>query len=102
MKQTGLSRARAGQILTAARKTHVIVIGDAMLDHFIWGNVARISPEAPVPVVDFDRESFMPGGSSNVARNLTALDVRTDLVGVVGPDSFAEQLKRLLTQQHIG
>src|SRR5262245_52649625 len=73
-----------------------------MLDHFIWGNVARISPEAPVPVVDFDRESFMPGGAANVARNLTALDVRTDLFGVVGQDGSAEQLKRLLTQQKIG
>ena len=102
MKQPSLSPARARQILSAARKTHVIVIGDAMLDHFIWGNVARISPEAPVPVVDFARESFMPGGAANVARNLTALDVKTDLFGVVGEDSSAEQLKRLLTQQRIG
>lgn len=102
MKQPGLSQARARQILTEARKAHVIVIGDAMLDHFIWGNVARISPEAPVPVVDFDRESFMPGGAANVARNLTALDVPTDLFSVVGEDASADQLKRLLTQQHIG
>jgi rfaE bifunctional protein kinase chain/domain len=102
MKQPSLSSARVRQILAAARKTHVVVIGDAMLDHFIWGNVARISPEAPVPVVDFDRESFMPGGAANVARNLTALDVRTDLFSVVGQDGSAEQLKRLLTQQHIG
>jgi D-beta-D-heptose 7-phosphate kinase/D-beta-D-heptose 1-phosphate adenosyltransferase len=102
MKQSGLSSTRARQILSAARKTRVIVLGDAMLDHFIWGNVARISPEAPVPVVDFDRESFMPGGAANVARNLTALNVHTDLFGVVGEDASAEQLKRLLTQQHIG
>src|SRR5882762_8981036 len=102
MKQPGLSSARVRQILAAARKTHVVVIGDAMLDHFIWGNVARISPEAPVPVVDFDRESFMPGGAANVARNLTALNVRTDLFAVVGEDSSADQLKRLLAQQHIG
>src|SRR6266404_1407844 len=74
MKQPGLSRARARQILTAARRTHVSVVGDAMLDHFIWGSVARISPEAPVPVVEFDRESFMPGGAANVARNLAALN----------------------------
>src|ERR1041385_5799686 len=102
MRPAGLSTARVKQILTAAHKSRVVVIGDAMLDHFIWGNVARISPEAPVPVVDFDRESFMPGGAANVARNLTALDVTTDLFGVVGDDSPAEQLKRLLTQQHIG
>src|SRR5438067_7922100 len=102
MKQPGLSAARVRQILTAAQKSHVIVIGDAMLDHFIWGNVARISPEAPVPVVDFDRESFMPGGAANVARNLTALNVPTELFGVVGQDISAEQLKRLLVQQNIG
>src|SRR5689334_21556227 len=102
MKQFALSPARVKQVLAAARKARVIVIGDAMLDHFIWGNVARISPEAPVPVVDFDRESFMPGGAANVACNLTALDVPTDLFGVVGEDASAGQLKRLLTQQHIG
>src|SRR2546423_8086100 len=102
MKQPALSTARVRQILTAARKTQVIVIGDAMLDHFIWGNVARISPEAPVPVVDFDRESFMPGGAANVARNLTALNVPTELFGVVGQDASAQQLKRLLAEHHIG
>jgi len=73
-----------------------------MLDHFIWGNVVRISPEAPVPVVDFARENFMPGGAANVARNLTALDVPTELFSVVGKDVSADQLKRLLTRQHIG
>src|SRR6058998_1776825 len=102
MTQHNLSVKRVTELLAAARRSRVLVIGDAMLDHFIWGNVARISPEAPVPVVDFDRESFMPGGAANVARNLTALDVRTDLFGVVGQDGSAEQLKRLLTQQHIG
>jgi D-beta-D-heptose 7-phosphate kinase/D-beta-D-heptose 1-phosphate adenosyltransferase len=93
---------RVRQILDGASETHVLVIGDVMLDHFIWGNVARISPEAPVPVVDFERESFMPGGAANVARNLTALKVSTELYGVVGHDLAARQLKRLLTQHHIG
>lgn len=102
MKHSGLSTARVKQILTSARKIRIVVMGDAMLDHFIWGNVARISPEAPVPVVDFDRESFMPGGAANVARNLTALEVKTELFGVVGKDISADQLKRLLTQQRIG
>src|SRR4051794_13029225 len=73
-----------------------------MLDHFIWGNVARISPEAPVPVVDFERESFMPGGAANVARNLTALEAPTELLAVVGEDVAAEQLRELLTKQKIG
>src|SRR6058998_1568989 len=101
-KPIQISAARVRQLLNAARRARVLVIGDAMLDQFIWGNVARISPEAPVPVVDFQRESFMPGGAANVARNLTALNVGTDLFGVVGHDSAAEELVRLLTAHHIG
>jgi D-beta-D-heptose 7-phosphate kinase/D-beta-D-heptose 1-phosphate adenosyltransferase len=73
-----------------------------MLDHFIWGSVARISPEAPVPVVEFERESFMPGGAANAARNLTALRANTELFGTVGHDDAARQLKNLLNEQHIG
>ncbi|HET7626607.1 MAG TPA: D-glycero-beta-D-manno-heptose-7-phosphate kinase [Verrucomicrobiae bacterium] len=93
---------RAKQILSAARKTRVLVIGDLMLDQFIWGSVARISPEAPVPVVEFEHENFMPGGAANVARNLTALHVNTELFGAVGHDSTADQLRRLLKEQSIG
>src|SRR5436190_6985965 len=73
-----------------------------MLDHFICGSVSRISPEAPVPVVEFERESFMPGGAANAARNLTALRVKTELFGTVGHDHAARQLKELLKEQHIG
>ncbi|EEF61048.1 bifunctional heptose 7-phosphate kinase/heptose 1-phosphate adenyltransferase [Pedosphaera parvula] len=102
MKQNALSLARVRNILAAASRTRTLVIGDVMLDHFIWGHVARISPEAPVPVVDFDRESFIPGGAANVARNLTALQVPTDLFGVVGRDQAALQLKQLLTETGIG
>jgi D-beta-D-heptose 7-phosphate kinase/D-beta-D-heptose 1-phosphate adenosyltransferase len=78
------------------------VVGDVMLDHFMWGSVARISPEAPVPVVDLERESFMPGGAANVARNLTALRAPTELLSVVGRDLAARQLKQLLDEHHIG
>src|SRR4029077_11695913 len=101
MKQSALSSARVRQILDAARKTQVIVIGDAMLDHFIWGNVARIYPEAPVPVVDFDRESFMPGGAANVARNLSALGVPTELFTIVGQDEAGRRLQQLLTEEAV-
>jgi D-beta-D-heptose 7-phosphate kinase/D-beta-D-heptose 1-phosphate adenosyltransferase len=90
------------QILDAASRTRILVVGDVMLDTFLWGSVARISPEAPVPVLDFERESSMPGGAANVARNLTALKVATDIYGVVGKDSSAVQLKGLLTEHHIG
>ena len=97
-----LSVSRARQILSAAAKTRVLVLGDVMLDHFIWGSVARISPEAPVPVLDFERESFMPGGAANVARNLTALQVPTELFGAIGNDDAAGRLKKLLAGQKIG
>jgi D-beta-D-heptose 7-phosphate kinase/D-beta-D-heptose 1-phosphate adenosyltransferase len=97
-----LSASRARQILSAAAKTRVLVLGDVMLDQFIWGGVSRISPEAPVPVVDFERESFMPGGAANVARNLTALNVPAKLFGAVGRDDAASQLQKLLQQQKIG
>ena len=72
------------------------MIGDVMLDHFLWGNVKRISPEAPVPVVDFESESFMPGGAANVARNLTALGASVELFGLVGKDDGAKKLKEVL------
>lgn len=96
-----LSVKRVKQILAAAKKTKILVIGDAMLDHFVWGRVQRISPEAPVPVVDFQRESFMPGGAANVARNLTALNVETEALTIVGRDSAADNLKRLLAEEHV-
>jgi D-beta-D-heptose 7-phosphate kinase/D-beta-D-heptose 1-phosphate adenosyltransferase len=102
MNHTTVDAARVRQILAGASRTRVLVVGDAMLDHFIWGSVARISPEAPVPVLDFEGESFMPGGAANVARNLTALQVPTELFGTVGRDPAARQLKRLLSQCRIG
>jgi D-beta-D-heptose 7-phosphate kinase/D-beta-D-heptose 1-phosphate adenosyltransferase len=102
MNHTRLSAARVRQILAGAHQTRVLVIGDAMLDHFIRGNVARISPEAPVPVLDFEGESFMPGGAANVARNLTALRAPTELLGAVGRDLAARQLKDLLKDYAIG
>src|ERR1700750_1933296 len=97
-----LSAKRVGTLLNSATKTRVLVVGDVMLDQFIWGSVARISPEAPVRVVDFERESFMPGGAANAARNLTALRVNTELFGTVGHDHAARQLRELLKEQHIG
>jgi D-beta-D-heptose 7-phosphate kinase/D-beta-D-heptose 1-phosphate adenosyltransferase len=102
MSSKKLSILRARQILNAASKSRILVLGDVMLDQFIWGSVARISPEAPVPVVDFERESFMPGGAANVARNLTALKVRTEIFSAIGQDDAGQQLKKLLSEQQIG
>ncbi len=102
MSANKLSASRARQILTAAQKTRVLVVGDVMLDQFIWGGVSRISPEAPVPVVDFSRESFMPGGAANVARNLVSLATPTELFGAIGNDDAARKLLKLLGEQNIG
>jgi D-beta-D-heptose 7-phosphate kinase/D-beta-D-heptose 1-phosphate adenosyltransferase len=102
MSANKLSPQRAKQILSAATKSKILVVGDVMLDQFIWGGVSRISPEAPVPVVDFQRESFMPGGAANVARNLVSLATPAELFGAIGNDDAARKLQKLLGEQNIG
>ncbi len=102
MNKATLSANRVRTLLDAARQNQILVLGDVMLDQFLWGHVARISPEAPVPVVEFERESFMPGGAANVARNLADLNASTELFGVVGKDDAAKKLKQLLVEQKIG
>jgi len=89
-------------LLKRASASRVLVVGDVMLDQFIWGSVSRISPEAPVPVVDFQRESYMPGGAANVARNLAALATPVELFGAIGHDEAAGKLLTLLGEQRIG
>lgn len=79
----------------------VMVVGDLILDEFIWGDVSRISPEAPVPVVWVKRESFMPGGASNVANNLSSLGAKVYSVGVIGDDERGAILKGSLDQKGI-
>jgi len=74
----------------------ILVVGDIMLDRYLWGNCTRISPEAPVPVVEISKEEHLLGGAANVANNIAALGGQTDLVGVVGKDNFAIDLKNQL------
>ncbi len=100
--QVQLPPGRLRELLGGFPDVHILVVGDVMLDHFIWGRVTRISPEAPVPVVEFERESFMPGGAANVARNLTALGGRSTLFGAVGRDADAARLHALLKLEHVG
>jgi D-beta-D-heptose 7-phosphate kinase/D-beta-D-heptose 1-phosphate adenosyltransferase len=88
-------------IVSKFSSRHILVVGDVMLDQFIWGKVSRISPEAPVPVVEVLRESFFPGGAANVARNLRALGGRVSLLGVTGADVAGDQLRALLRDQGI-
>ncbi|HEU5312827.1 MAG TPA: bifunctional ADP-heptose synthase [Candidatus Udaeobacter sp.] len=78
-----------------------MVIGDLMLDEFVWGKVGRISPEAPVPVVEVTGESFYPGGAANVARNLREFVERVAITGLLGKDRSGQQLRELLSEQKI-
>lgn len=93
--------ARVRQLLRTARQRRVLVVGDSVLDQFVWGRVQRISPEAPVPVVEFEHESYMPGGAANVARNLTALGVPTALFSMVGRDEAGRRLRGLLVEHDV-
>jgi D-beta-D-heptose 7-phosphate kinase/D-beta-D-heptose 1-phosphate adenosyltransferase len=72
-----------------------------MLDEFVWGKVSRISPEAPVPVVEVSHENSYPGGAANVARNLAEFTRSVRVLGVIGRDSFGAQLRGLLAEEHI-
>ncbi|MFN0066592.1 MAG: bifunctional heptose 7-phosphate kinase/heptose 1-phosphate adenyltransferase [Limisphaerales bacterium] len=101
MAPVDLRPARVRALLRRAGDTRILVVGDVMLDQFIWGDVRRISPEAPVPVVDFRRESFRPGGAATVARNLTALGGRAALFGAVGRDAAARQLADVLRADRV-
>ena len=92
---------RLEQILDRARSRRITVIGDLMLDEFVWGKVGRISPEAPVPVVEVTGESFYPGGAANVARNLRELVDRVAIIGLFGKDHTGQQLRKLLAEQKI-
>ena len=74
----------------------ILVLGDVMLDHFLIGRVDRISPEAPVPVVRFTRDDYRLGGAGNVAQNVVTLGGQASLVGVVGADDAADELRRCL------
>jgi D-beta-D-heptose 7-phosphate kinase/D-beta-D-heptose 1-phosphate adenosyltransferase len=102
MTQKHLATSRVRKLLDAASRARILVLGDVMLDHFLWGKVGRISPEAPVPVVEFERETFMAGGAGNVARNLADLNVAVELFGVIGCDDAAVRLKQVLKHDRIG
>jgi D-glycero-beta-D-manno-heptose-7-phosphate kinase len=87
---------RFDALISRFASKRIVVIGDLMLDEFIWGRVSRISPEAPVPVVDVTGESYYPGGAANVARNVREFTARTAVVGRVGVDAHGEKLAGLL------
>tara|TARA_B110000305_G_C19401158_1_gene620227 strand:- start:198 stop:1166 length:969 start_codon:yes stop_codon:yes gene_type:complete len=88
-------------ILNEIKKLKVLVIGDVMLDHYIWGDANRISPEAPVPVVSVNRDTYAPGGAANVALNLAGLGAETYVAGWVGEDEPGDRLQALFKENKI-
>ncbi len=95
----GVRPERAREILAAMRGLRVVVVGDLMLDRYIWGAVSRISPEAPVPVVEVAEESERLGGAANVVNNLRGLGAQVDAVGVVGDDYHGGRILELLRKE---
>src|SRR5688572_5264224 len=93
---------RSSQLVSRLGGRGVLVIGDLMLDHFLIGQVDRISPEAPVPVVRFEAEEFRLGGAANVANNIIALGGRAELLGVVGDDDEGRRMVEALGARGIG
>jgi len=94
-----LHRTRVAEILNPSRR--ILVVGEVMLDEFIWGKVSRISPEAPVPVVDVIRQSFTPGGAANVARNLHEFVEHVHVLSLLGSGQDSDLLRELLDARNI-
>ncbi len=88
-------------LLKKISKLHILVVGDVMLDHYIWGDAQRISPEAPVPVIDIERDTYSAGGAANVALNITSLGAKATIAGFFGRDDAGQRLTGILTQKGI-
>lgn len=96
-----MDKKRLISVLENFRGKRIIVLGDIMLDKYIWGDVSRISPEAPVQVVRVGTESFSPGGAANVASNVSFLQAQAHMIGIVGNDEAGKTLVSELSQKNI-
>lgn len=99
MSAKKISKQKLRRLLDEFDRLNILVVGDLMLDRFIWGSVSRISPEAPVPIVEVTSESDMPGGSANVVSNLSAIGARTYVCGMVGDDRIGNILRAKLANK---
>lgn len=96
-----LTKKRALEIIANFPRSGVLVVGDVMVDHFIWGSVSRISPEAPVPVVDVQKDSVLLGGCANVLNNIHAMGGKVYVAGVIGADNIGKKLIKELSDRKI-
>ncbi|HEY2379780.1 MAG TPA: D-glycero-beta-D-manno-heptose-7-phosphate kinase [Terriglobia bacterium] len=96
-----MNRTRVEEILNRFSGQTILIVGDVMLDEFIWGKVRRISPEAPVPVVEVVDETYRLGGSGNVAANIQELDGKAIPIGIVGRDAASDRIGELLEKAGI-
>ena len=90
---------RVQQLLEGFAGLRILVVGDVMLDEYVWGRVSRISPEAPVMVVEAERHTYVPGGAANVVNNLCALGARTTITGLIGDDDAGSILSEKLQEE---
>lgn len=97
-----ISRSRLQEVLQRFSSLELAVLGDVMLDEYLWGKVDRISPEAPVPIVQVKRETWRPGGAANVASNLVALGASVQIFGVIGNDGAGRRLSETLQKEKVG
>lgn len=96
-----LSLKRLDEILERIGTMRALVVGDIMLDRYVWGLVSRISPEAPVPVVDVHEETSRLGGAANVANNVVSLGASCELIGVLGDDTYGKDLEAMAREAHV-
>lgn len=96
-----LNKARVNEIFENFANKKIAVIGDIMLDRYFWGSVTRVSPEAPVPVIDLEHETFHLGGAANVASNLSSLGLKSILCGIIGDDNSAEMFEQICKERGI-
>ena len=94
---TSKIKGRLRDAIDAFSQAHILVIGDLIVDHFIWGSVTRISPEAPVPVVNVTHDNLLLGGSANVLHNIFGLGAQATICGVIGHDPMGDHLLSLIS-----
>ncbi len=102
MGSSAIELTRLNELLGGFGGRRVAILGDVMLDRYIWGDVNRISPEAPVPVVEVRDETVRFGGAANVAENVAALGAATNVLGVIGDDDHGRSLLELLSARGVG